>query len=326
MDPAEVNQLRETLARHGQALTDFHNQLTALTAAVQSLSPVPPPGPADLPVPPPAAPAAAVGVSSREPHVSAPERFGGESEGCRGFLAQCSFVFSLQPSSFPSEVSRVGYVITLLKGRALQWANALWERQSEVCFNFKLFSEEMKRIFDHPAQGRDVATRLLNLRQGRGSVAEYTLEFRVLAAETAWPEDTLLPTFIHGLSEELKDELAAREVAGGLEAMISLALSLDARLRERRRERSRGAWSRAPSFADSFREAPRRGFPPINPSASSTARQVEIPSEPMQLGRTHLAEEERGRRMRERRCFFCGGSGHVVETCPERALKDRAYQ
>ncbi|XP_053505604.1 transcription factor SOX-30-like isoform X3 [Ictalurus furcatus] len=38
----------------------------------------------------------------------------------------------------------------------------------------------------------------------------------------------------------------------------------------------------------------------------------DIPTEPMQLGRTQLSAEERERRRQEFRCFYCGEEGHII--------------
>lgn len=94
---------------------------------------------------------------SREPHLPPPERFNGEPSTCRAILAQCVLVFKLQPSSFPSDRSKIAYLITLMTGRALTWATAVLEQ-----------------------------------------------------AESAWNQEALFDMFLHGVSEEVKDELAAR--------------------------------------------------------------------------------------------------------------------
>ncbi|KAI3366892.1 hypothetical protein L3Q82_009535 [Scortum barcoo] len=78
----------------------------------------------------------------------------------------------------------------------------------------------------------------LNHFQGRRSVADYTLEFRTLAAEVDWTEDALCAAFYNGLREYIKDELAYREEPVGLEALIKLTGNIDSRLQApRRRER-----------------------------------------------------------------------------------------
>ncbi|GAA6076062.1 mucin-5AC-like, partial [Tachysurus ichikawai] len=45
----------------------------------------------------------------------------------------------------------------------------------------------------------------LRMRQGTRSVASYTIDFRTVAAGSGWK------AYVQGLSEELKDKLAARD-------------------------------------------------------------------------------------------------------------------
>jgi hypothetical protein len=59
----------------------------------------------------------AVTPVSREHHLPPPERFDGESLTYRAFLTQCSLIIKLQPSSFPSDRSKIAYLITLLSRR-----------------------------------------------------------------------------------------------------------------------------------------------------------------------------------------------------------------
>lgn len=73
----------------------------------------------------------------------------------------------------------------LLQGDALDWAAATWQSKPEVHNNYGKFVSELKKVFDHPVQGQEASTRLLNIRQGERSVAEYSVEFRTLAAEAA---------------------------------------------------------------------------------------------------------------------------------------------
>ncbi|KAL7890017.1 hypothetical protein AOLI_G00022750 [Acnodon oligacanthus] len=62
--------------------------------------------------------------------VANPERYAREPETCTGFLLQSSLVFEQQPSRFPTERSKVAYIISLLTSRALAWATSLWELDS----------------------------------------------------------------------------------------------------------------------------------------------------------------------------------------------------
>uniref|UniRef100_A0A672I1Z6 DUF4939 domain-containing protein n=1 Tax=Salarias fasciatus TaxID=181472 RepID=A0A672I1Z6_SALFA len=66
--------------------------------------------------------------------------------------APVSLVFELQPLSYPSDRSRIAYLIGLLSGPARAWGTALWENQSPACRTYQAFTEEMKRNFDHPEE------------------------------------------------------------------------------------------------------------------------------------------------------------------------------
>lgn len=57
--------------------------------------------------------------ASREPRLLPPERYAGDPGTSRACLSQCSLIFELQPSSFPSDCSKIAYLITLMSGRVL---------------------------------------------------------------------------------------------------------------------------------------------------------------------------------------------------------------
>ena len=62
------------------------------------------------------------------------------------------------------------------------------------------------------------------------TVSDYSISFCTLAAESGWNETALIPTFLNGLSETLKDCLAATKCPKDLESIISQAIRLDNRL------------------------------------------------------------------------------------------------
>lgn len=239
-----------------------------------------------------------VSVPLAEPRLPPPQRFSGDPSACCGFLTQCSLTFELQPSSFPSDRAKIAYVITLLSGKALSWATAVWKAQSPFCSSYSAFEEEFKRVFDHPISGREASKRLLSLQQGSRTAAEYAIHFRTIAAGSGWNNESLMVCFQNGLSETLKDDLATREPSRDLETLIDLAIRLDNRLRER--NLSRQFFTPPVSLVPTEQSPPSQGFP-----------------EPMQLGGTRISPSERDRRMRERCCLYCGLPGHFRSSCPE---------
>ena len=57
----------------------------------------------------------------KEPAVSKPEPFTG-TEDLSIFLQQCELSFDLQPSRFPTDFYRVGFILSYLRGPAACWA------------------------------------------------------------------------------------------------------------------------------------------------------------------------------------------------------------
>lgn len=234
----------------------------------------------------------------REPRIASPERYSGDPSSCETFLTQCEIQFSFQPSSFPSERSKVAYVVSLLTGRAAQWAVAQWGRNSHICSSYQLFSAELREVFDPIKPHQEAAYQLTRLRQGNESVDDFAIRFRTLAGKSKWNDHALYDMFHQGLSDRIKDELAARELPPAINDLISVASRIDRRIRESDRERSQRLHSRNP------RPAPHRAE-----------------DEPMQLGRTRLSQEERDRRFRQNLCFFCASPDHRIGSCP---VKDSA--
>lgn len=82
----------------------------------------------------------------REPRLSPPERYSGNPGTCRGFLSQCWLIFELQPSSFSSDRLKIAHIITLMSGRALSRATAVWEQQSAICGHLEEFMAEVRSL------------------------------------------------------------------------------------------------------------------------------------------------------------------------------------
>lgn len=217
--------------------------------------------------------------------------------------------------------------MSLLSDKAAAWSLAISRGNSPVCHSNQQFISEMLRVFDHPLQGKEAGSRLLSLRQGTNSASNYAIDFRILAAKSGWDKLALQGIFRRGLSEELKDELAARDDTSSLEELISLTVRLDNRLRERRRERTvrggpqRGAVS---SWNPSDAPPPHRESFTTSPAAA-TSSSTAVSEEPMLLGRTRLTPEERQRRLRQGLCLYCGQTGHIRSDCQIRP-KDQAHQ
>jgi len=108
------------------------SQLGDLTNQIQRMSSSPSTEPVDAtaPVLPPASPVTHAGSGLR---LGNPVRYSGEPGRCKTFLTECDMRFEFSPQDYPSERSKVAFMIANLGGRAQVWATAEWDRDSRVC-------------------------------------------------------------------------------------------------------------------------------------------------------------------------------------------------
>ncbi|KAM9744608.1 uncharacterized protein ACNS7B_011757 [Menidia menidia] len=308
--------------------TDELTRLSGLVAHFPETHPPAPLNPSPVLAPDPSALPSGSTISSNpalllpdprlEPNLPCPKSFGGEFGQCRGFLGQCELLFRHQPSRYSAGGARIALIMSLLTDRALAWAIAATSRDLQLTIDYPAFLREFRLVFDHPMDGPDAASRLHSISQGSRSVADYSLEFRTLAADSAWDDNALRSAYRRGLNEAVKD-LIIRDRPSTLSELISLALLMDDRLRERRRERAKRCGEEPHSrVSHSIRgEPPRDAFSPSHTSPKTTP----LPGgqdEPMELGRSRLSKEEREQRMRDRLCLYCGRPGHQIRSCPIR--------
>ena len=289
-------QQQEQIQQQRQQLAEIANLLVQLPRPA-----VPAPHPS-VPVPMSASTAPFTNAAVPEPKVGNPERFDGDPAQVRAFLTSCRLQFSLQPRTFATEEAKVGFVITHLTGRARLWGTAEFERQTAACSSFHLFAEEMLKVFDLESSTDGTSQALMTIRQGRRSVADYSIDFRTLARRSAWNPEALVDVFVHSLADYIKDELVSHDQPSTLDEAIALAVRIDRRIQARRRERGR--------------QIPRDRRFLTTPSSSASPD-----SEPMEISRVSLSPAERERRITSNLCLYCGGDGHRVATCP---LKDGA--
>jgi hypothetical protein len=302
-DPAAVSSLAAAYTAQAGQLEAHHRQLSRLTAlteelvkAVQTLqNPAPERAP---PQPDRHQPAEATPTAS--PRLALPEKFDGNPSRCKGFILQCSLFIAQQPTLYTTEAGKIAFVCSLLTGRALDWITAVWRSDGSAFLTFEIFLQRFREVFEHSREGKSAGDRLLELSQGKLTAAEYALNFRTLAAQTTWVNDTLKAIFRRGLTHELQSELACRDEGRDLDEFINLAIQIDNLVRSRRAShRSVSAPRHIPS-----------------PRASETLP-VDA-TEPMQVNAYHLSEEERERRITHHLCMYCGEAGHLRLTCPSR--------
>ncbi|KAL0152565.1 hypothetical protein M9458_052288 [Cirrhinus mrigala] len=296
MDPATVDQITSELSAQASALSDHQQQLQRLTnlteQLVQALQGLQVTAPSATP---PAATPSPAGVQAvtASPRLAFPEKSDGTAARCKGFLLQCTLFVNQQPHLYPTEEGKIAFVCSLLTGKALEWATAVWNLDRPAFPSFATFLQQFKAVFQPSSESGEAGEQIYQLRQGRRTAAEYALEFRTLAAQSGWNDGPLKLHYRRGLRPDLQVELACRDEDLSLNQYIDLSIRVDSILRARKTSRP---FTSVPLPAPTTQETP----------------------EPMQLGATKLTLEERERRLRGNLCLYCGLSGHIRANCPTR--------
>lgn len=98
---------------------------------------------------------------------------------------------------FSSDQSKAHYI--LLRRRTLAWAEAINANQLINTLLLNDFVAILKGVFDHADHCGNASKRLLNLRQGTRSVADYSVEFRMVAADAGRNDQALWGMLLRGL-------------------------------------------------------------------------------------------------------------------------------
>ncbi|ROL42302.1 Retrotransposon-like protein 1 [Anabarilius grahami] len=195
---------------------------------------VQPPSHAPPPAPAPTITSASTIISPSLPVYASPMAkpvpYSGSAEDCNGFLLQVSLTPEMQPHLFPTDYSKVAFIISQLSGRALQWADSIWSQKDPVTQTYSGFVEHFREVFGKPSWDFSIGEKLYNLKQGKLSINEYALQFRTLAARSRWNEQALLTSYRQGMDPRVRLHLAAYEDTIGLERFIQLSIRFATRM------------------------------------------------------------------------------------------------
>jgi hypothetical protein len=229
------------------------------------------------------------------PELPAPEKYDGKKgPGAKSFILDCKTYFLSNPGSFPSDHSRISYVLMSLKdGIPKQWGQYYLKKLIDgdpdpLLENWNMFEQGFLSNWTDPASVQVAERRLRALNQSR-LAQEYATEFRVIASELELGENPLMSEFRRGLKRDAKTELIKFSMGRNistLDELISTACLIDNTLFEARRE------SQGPS-----------------PSTPTTQRSSGTRSSDF------VTKEIQEKCRKAGKCVKCGGNNHKFEDC-----------
>lgn len=141
--------------------------------------------------------------------------------------------------------SKIAFVISHLTGRAKAWASAEWGRGSPICSSLTDFQAALARTFNLVTTDWEKVQELSGLREGSGSVCNYAICFRTLAAESGWNSTALYDVFLKGLAAPIQDILVPLDLPPDLDSFIALAIRTDNMIGQLKRQ-----WSGRPAAVE----------------------------------------------------------------------------
>lgn len=73
-----------------------------------------------------------------------------------------------------------------------------------------IFLSQFQSVFDNGSNAAAAGLRLVNLKQGKRRMADFSVDFWTLATQTWWGQEALKCALLNNVSEEVKDEWIIR--------------------------------------------------------------------------------------------------------------------
>lgn len=184
------------------------------------------------------------------------------------------------------ERSKISFIISLLTGRVLRWADSLLQQNGPVLSSLDSFNAHVREVFVKPLGDEAAGEHLYHLKQGKDSIYDYdyTQQFHTVAATSGWNEHSLLTTYRQGLKLGFRLQLATEDDAVGLEA-IQVAARRTCYMEGQRAQDS-----------SNCHRPPEKDLPSPEPAA-----------EPMQVDHSRLSQSEKQHRLTQGLCLYCWG-------------------
>ena len=158
------------------------------------------------------------------------------------FLLHCKLNFQDRPDLFPDGTTKVNYVLSYLKGSALECfePGLLEPTMPTWASDFDLFVAELEANFGTYNPVGEAEAKLERLRmQENHQAMKYFIKFTQLAARVQWGQAALLRQAYNGLAKRIKNDLVHHDKPTMLSNLQKLVQAIDSHYWEHKAEISR---------------------------------------------------------------------------------------
>ena len=260
-----------------------------------------------------------------------PEIFDGSRDKLRSFIAHLRLKIHGDGHKFPDVQHQLRYAAGRLSGIAFDQVLPLIQGTKVVLSDLESFVTLLENAFGDPDRMATAERKLENLKQRNQDFASYYAEFQRYIGDVDWNEGAKRSQLTRGLNNELKDQLVTVDAPSAFTEYVTRLQHLDNLIRARAAEktsrstqfRSGTTTVRNPVITSSVTNTNRPAGSGMmgsvsHPPITNLSTQSGTHSGPMDLSsiRRRLTPEQKALRIREGRCLYCGGFGHMALSCP----------
>ncbi|KAE8227723.1 hypothetical protein CF326_g7372 [Tilletia indica] len=254
-------------------------------------------------------------LKTKAPKLPDPRTFDGSrnTRALSDYIYDVKQHFKVDPRKYPTEELKIIFAASFLKLTARTWYQTLDDSPTGPPWStFDDFQDHLNANFAEidPLEHWLVKWDLL---QQKSSVSAYLSEFTAVASHLDLTDQIKIHHFKRGLKDEVLNQLALLPQPSDFDGLVKLANQIDARLFAQRR-------NKPSSQATSIQVKPKVSFKSTPVNIPFHVKPVASGPVPMQLDasqrRGPLTEAEKQRRRDNNLCLYCGGSGHMANSCP----------
>ena len=253
-----------------------------------------------------------------------PPTFDGSIKDTENFLSSIENIFDSQPSSFPTDESKIRYTLTFLTGGASNWRKLLLRDVSDGNFSLSSWSSFEQRFletFSNPHLVDEARHRLWTIKQGSRTAEDFFLEFEEIRLEANICENSLVMFLQAAIRPSILQEVLCREPPP-----VSYSDWKTATLRADHNQRNTAA-TKSFHLQSSIQPSQRHNsFTPFRSRFNNAPTPTPVQISTSSLPTTDLSTKNRptgNPPKKNSNCWKCGKEGHLSNKCPDNATNTK---